>query len=132
MAGAHKQILVRDTELLRGAVFRLLVESSWCLVGQYATPVYLGTAWAMAVCHFDLQRGSPFDLVCSGDFLCALGVPLSWRKFDVGHEIVWIGWKFCFSSFTALLPPDKAEKLLGVLRGLCERGRKVKKAAVEV
>ena len=64
-------------------------------------------------------------------FLCALGVPLSWRKLDLGTELVWIGWKFNFDGAHASLPLEKREKLSSLLGPLCKKGAKVERREVE-
>ena len=64
-------------------------------------------------------------------FLTSLGVPLSWRKVRLGSDIVWIGWKFVFSSGHVELPRDKAQKILDSSQPFCTAGRAVERKAVE-
>ncbi|CAJ1458009.1 unnamed protein product, partial [Effrenium voratum] len=64
-------------------------------------------------------------------FLTALGVPMSWRKLELGQELVWIGWKFNFSSGVVSLPAEKAAKLQRALLQLCQQGAKVSRREVE-
>ena len=64
-------------------------------------------------------------------FLVSLGVPLSWRKVRLGTDLVWIGWRFVFSSGHVELPPDKARKILDSLQPFCAAGRTVERKAVE-
>ena len=64
-------------------------------------------------------------------FLTALGVPLSWRKLDIGTELVWIGWKFNLSVNHAYLPADKAAKVQVLLHQLRVQGAKVPRKEIE-
>ena len=64
-------------------------------------------------------------------FLTALGVPLSWRKLDIGTEFVLIGWKFNLSVNHAYLPADKAAKAQVLLHQLHVRGAKVPRKEIE-
>ena len=64
-------------------------------------------------------------------FLRALGVPLSWRKLDLGTQLVWIGWKFNLEGAHASLPLEKREKLSILLGPLCKKGAKVERREVE-
>ena len=64
-------------------------------------------------------------------FLSALGIPLSWRKLDLGPTLVWLGWQFDFAGSWASLPSSKLAKFLGVLQPFRSRGAKVSRKAVE-
>ena len=64
-------------------------------------------------------------------FLRALGVPLSWRKLDLGTQLVWIGWKFNLEGAHASLPLEKREKLSILLGPLWKKGAKVERREVE-
>ena len=52
--------------------------------------------------------------------LCLLtGLPISWKKCELGSCIVWIGWSFHIrSGFVFLLPESKRQKLLDLLTKL--------------
>ena len=64
-------------------------------------------------------------------FLSALGIPLSWRKLDLGPTLAWLGWQFDFAGSWASLPSSKLAKFLGVLQPFRSRGAKVSRKAVE-
>lgn len=39
-------------------------------------------------------------------------LPISWRKCELSHSVVWIGWKFNFLAGLVSIPKDKQQKLL--------------------
>ena len=48
--------------------------------------------------------------------LCILtGLPISWKKCELGATIIWIGWSFNFRSGYVTLPENKRRKLLELL-----------------
>ena len=50
---------------------------------------------------------------------CALGLPLSWHKMDLGSSVKWIGWCLRLDGVpVATLPDEKAARLCSVLRQL--------------
>ena len=57
-------------------------------------------------------------------------VPFS-RKFVLGTDLVWIGWRFQFSAGHALLPSDKVKALQDLLRQVAVQGAKVLRKDVE-
>ena len=63
--------------------------------------------------------------------LCGLGVPLSWEKLKLSQQLSWIGWKFKFDSFTAVLPDDKAERCAKMLKPLVRSGVKMLRKDLE-
>ena len=49
--------------------------------------------------------------------ICLLtGLPISWKKCELGSCIVWIGWSFHLSAGYVSLPPPKRHKLLELLQ----------------
>ena len=42
----------------------------------------------------------------------AIKLPISWRKCELSHSVIWIGWKFNFLSGLVSIPPEKQKKLL--------------------
>ena len=55
----------------------------------------------------------------------------SWRKLELGAEIVWVGWKFCFNTGFVSLPVEKAQKILALLCPLCRLKAEVCKSELE-
>ena len=53
------------------------------------------------------------------------------KKVKLGDELVWIGWRFCFSSGYIQLTDDKSQKILEALSPFCTIGQKVDRKAVE-
>ena len=51
--------------------------------------------------------------------LCLLTrLPISWKKCEIGHTIVWIGWEFHISAGFIVLPMIKRNKLLDLIHKL--------------
>ena len=42
----------------------------------------------------------------------AIKLPISWRKCELSHSVIWIGWKFNFLSGLVSIPHEKQKKLL--------------------
>ncbi len=42
----------------------------------------------------------------------AIKLPISWRKCEPSHSVIWIGWKFNFLSGLVSIPQEKQKKLL--------------------
>ena len=55
-------------------------------------------------------------------------LPISWRKADLGREVLWIGWIFNFSQGTVRLQSSKRDKLLKLIQELLERPKTSRKA----
>ena len=64
-------------------------------------------------------------------FACALGIPLSWQKLQLGNELQWVGWMFCLDRKVAFLPELKRSRLLELLRPLLSAKAKVEKRQLE-
>ena len=45
----------------------------------------------------------------------AIRLPISWRKCELSHSVVWIGWKFNFLSGLVSIPQEKQKKLLALI-----------------
>ena len=153
VAGAHKQVLVREREQ---GLCCFVLECTWyvyrsCFFGAKWSAYWWSRvgAWIVRMLHrfifvphglflyvddgLLLVQKSVAPLIASAAlmFLGALGVPLSWRKLDLGSELVWIGWKFCLDVGHASLPTDKIEKLQALLSPLAVSGVKVRRKEVE-
>lgn len=48
-------------------------------------------------------------------FLCALGLPISWKKVEMHHTLGWLGYLVAMPTHTALLTPDKQTTIMGAL-----------------
>ena len=59
--------------------------------------------------------------------LSALGVPISWRKAQLGAEITWCGWTFNFDCETVHLTAEKVTKLGAQLRELRNSKKNLRK-----
>ena len=46
------------------------------------------------------------------------GIPVSWKKCELGSIVNWIGWQFNFRSGTVQIPTSKIQKLQGYLQDL--------------
>ena len=46
------------------------------------------------------------------------GIPISWKKCELGSIVNWIGWQFNFRSGTVQIPTSKIQKLQGYLQDL--------------
>eukprot|EP00435_Cladocopium_sp_Y103_P046226 s1410_g13.t1 len=153
VAGAHKQILIREADQ---GLTCFVLEDCWyvyrsCYFGAKFSAYWWARtgAWLTRMLHKFIylrhgfwlyvddglllvpKRIAPLIAATCIMFLCALGVPLSWRKLAFGSELVWIGWKFCFSSGTILLPEDKAAKIQDLLQWLLLYKGKVQRSSVE-
>ena len=77
------------------------------------------------------QSVAPLLSCLSVMLMCAMGVPLSWHKLELGSQLKWIGWHFSFGARPqACLPEDKRLRLLGMLTPLCHSGTKVDRTSV--
>ena len=63
-------------------------------------------------------------------FLTCINAPISWKKAQLGAEVVWCGWNFSFAFETLHLPPAKLAKLRNQLQTLC-KSRKVQRKLLE-
>ena len=63
-------------------------------------------------------------------FCQSFGIPLSWAKVQLSHELKWLGWCFNFRAGTFWVPEDKRAKLLHQVRVLLRKGP-VEKQALE-
>ncbi|CAE7861850.1 unnamed protein product [Symbiodinium microadriaticum] len=54
------------------------------------------------------DSGGPLMAVSTLMLLATVGVPISWKKVGMGHELVWIGWRFNALAGAALLPYKKS------------------------
>ena len=58
----------------------------------------------------------------SACMICALAIitkiPVSWKKCELSHTLVWTGWKFHFQIGIITIPDSKRTKLLGLCRKL--------------
>ena len=62
--------------------------------------------------------------------LSALGVPISWRKAQLGANITWCGWTFNFDCETVRLTAEKLAKLRAQLQEL-RRSKKIMRKKLE-
>ena len=44
------------------------------------------------------KQVAPLQSCLSVMLMCALGVPLSWHKLELGSQLKWIGWRFSFGT----------------------------------
>ncbi|CAE7365513.1 unnamed protein product, partial [Symbiodinium sp. CCMP2456] len=56
-------------------------------------------------------------------FCVCFGYPVSWKKLQMGSQIIWIGWSFAFGAGCVEVPSDKTAKLLVGLRDLLKQER---------
>ena len=58
----------------------------------------------------------------SASMICALAIiskiPVSWKKCELNHTLIWTGWKFHFQIGIVTIPDSKRTKLLGLCRKL--------------
>lgn len=153
VASAHKLIRVKPEEQGLGCfalgneffVYRSCYFGAkysafwWARVGAWLVRMMHRFIWVSHACFLYVDDGlilvptdvAPFLATACLAFLTALGVPLSWKKVSLGDDLVWIGWRFCFSSGFVQLPSDKSQKILEALRPFCSNGQKVDRKAVE-
>jgi len=67
-----------------------------------------------------------FTLVLS--FCVCSGYPVSWKKLQLGPQVLWIGWNLSFSMGGVQVPQDKLDKLSSGIRDLIGRDRVDKRA----
>ena len=153
VASAHKLIRVKPEEQGLGCfalgndffVYRSCYFGAkysaywWSRVGAWLVRMLHRFLWISHACFLSVDDGlvlvpndvAPLLASACLAFLTALGVPLSWKKVKLGDELVWIGWRFCFSSGYIQLPDDKSQKILEALSPFCTIGQKVDRKAVE-
>ena len=73
----------------------------------------------------------PLLAVATLMLLGAVGVPISWKKVCMGHELVWIGWRFNAVAGAAFLPYEKASKIVKGLRKLCDKSVEIDRHELE-
>ena len=61
-------------------------------------------------------------------FCVCFGCPLSWKKLQMGSQVVWICWSFSFGAGGVEVPFEKTEKLLLGIRDLLKKDRVEKRA----
>ena len=153
VASAHKLIRVKPEEQGLGCfalgndffVYRSCYFGAkysaywWSRVGAWLVRMLHRFLWISHACFLYVDDGlvlvpkdvAPLLASACLAFLTALGVPLSWKKVKLGDELVWIGWRFCFSSGYIQLPDDKSQKILEALSPFCTSGQKVDRKTVE-
>ena len=153
VASAHKLIRVKPEEQGLGCfalgndffVYRSCYFGAkysaywWSRVGAWLVRMLHRFLWISHACFLYVDDGlvlvpkdvAPLLASACLAFLTALGVPLSWKKVKLGDELIWIGWRFCFSSGYIQLTDDKSQKILEALSPFCTIGQKVDRKAVE-
>ena len=106
-----------------GKILSLLVAKTWSTAQQTAArPVASGAASPLAI--RGRPPGPPTQSTYQGRrctdsaMLSALGVPISWRKAQLGANITWCGWTFNFDCETVRLTAEKLAKLRAQLKKL--------------
>ena len=147
VASAHKLILVKPEEqgvgcfvlgndffVYRSCYFGAKYSAYWwSRVGAWLVRMLHRFLWISHACFLYVDDGLvlvPKDVAPLAS-LTALGVPLSWKKVKVEVELVWIGWRFCFSAGYIQLPGDKSQKSLEALSPFCSIRQNVDRKAVE-
>ena len=151
--GAHKLVVVKDAEqglscfafgdrlfCYRTCYFGCKWAAYWFsrvgafLVRHLHRWIYIGHGlWLYVDDGFVLlpAQVSPLLATCILMFLVAMGVPLSWEKVNLGGDLVWVGWRFCCTFRTAVLPSSKVDKISAKVRTLCVEGAKIRKKDLE-
>ena len=60
-------------------------------------------------------------------FMQIFGIPLSWKKLQLGVAVQWLGWNFNFAAGTVSLATSKRYKPIGVVQSLRSNPRLTKK-----
>lgn len=133
VAGAHKQVLIREDEQ---GLCCLVLNNLWyvyrsCFFGAKWSAYWWSRVgpWIVRMLHRFVWTQHGLLLYVDDGLLVVpvavapFGIPLSWRKLDLGTELAWIGWRFNLTLRHAFLPLDKAEK--------CVPGAKVPRKEIE-
>ena len=142
IAAAHKTVRVRESErgllgvCIHGRYYFYKVTPFggafsalwWQRLAGFLTRVGHRLLWISHVLmiYVDdallIQAGSvlPFGAALLLGLCQAFGYPLSWKKLQLGPEVVWIGWQLCFRSLAFRLPNSKIVRLLQALHDVLE------------
>eukprot|EP00435_Cladocopium_sp_Y103_P028255 s223_g7.t1 len=108
-----KMVVALHRKRIGAPAIPLMIVFGWCLSAIISSPLFPATLlWLQETAVIGLSA-AVIAIIC-----LLTGLPISWKKCEIGATIVWIGWSFNLRAGFVAIPTAKREKLLTLLQKL--------------